>query len=261
MKLCAYVINLDRDQERWAFVEKSFATTSLLLCRISAVDGRMLKLSLPDFHAKKFQLFHGRLPNVYELACFLSHLKALRTFLESGEEHALICEDDLVLQPELEEVLKSLLRHSSAWNVVRLAGLKSKGAVAVAKLNASYSLCVQMDRLKGGGAYFVDRKAAEIFVRELYPMWLPWDHAFDREWGYGLKALSVRPFPISQTKEHFPSTIQIHSKPKLPTWQRVLTTYPYQALNELQRYFFRGKAVVEWKTLLNKSATLVEVKS
>ncbi|MBX9742781.1 MAG: glycosyltransferase family 25 protein [Chthoniobacterales bacterium] len=253
-QLHAYVINLDRAHERWAFVEESFATTHLIVHRIPAIDGRTLTLASPDFHAKKFQLLHGRLPNIYELACSLSHLKALQTFLESGQEHALICEDDLVLQPELEEILAGALKYASAWNILRLTGLKSGAAIAVCKLTTYYSLCVQMNRLKGGGAYLLDRKAAEIFVKKLYPMWLPWDHAFDREWVYGLKALSVLPFPISQTKERFPSTIQTNSKPKLPTWQRVLTTYPYQALNELQRYFFRGKAVLTWKlgSVINK---------
>lgn len=33
-----------------------------------------------------------------EMACFASHLKAIRTFLEEGGEEALICEDDIMLR-------------------------------------------------------------------------------------------------------------------------------------------------------------------
>ena len=245
--LSAYIINLDRAPERWVSMTQQFAATTITPCRVSAIDGKRLVLPSPDFDARRFRLFHGRVLNIFELACYLSHLKALQAFLESDAEHALICEDDLFLQPALEDVLTAAFEDASSWNILRLTGLGSGVAIPVRKLTDHYSLCLQLGRLKGAGAYLVDRKAAALFVRKLLPMWLPWDHAFDREWVLGLKALSVSPFPISQTEEKFPSTIQKNSQPKLPSWQRGLTTYPYQAFNEVSRWLFRSVALLCWK--------------
>ena len=245
--LRAYVINLDRAPERWAHIERSFAKTAIGLSRVSAVDGKNLSLPSVAFDATRFRLFHGRILNIYELACYLSHLKAMEAFLESDAEHALICEDDIFLSDDLEEVITAALQHTSLWNILRLTGLRAGRAVPVKKLSGHYSLCLQLGRLKGAGAYLIDRKAAVIFVQKLLPMWLPWDHAMDREWVFGLRALSVAPFPISQTDEKFQSAIQENSQPRLSKLQRWLTTYPYQIFNEISRWLFRFSALVGLK--------------
>jgi glycosyl transferase, family 25 len=86
----------------------------------------------------------------------------------------------------------------------------------------------------------VDRRAAKAFVECLLPMWLPFDHAVDREWNFGLSAACILPFPASQTDHDFPSSIQKGKVRKLSTWRRCLTTYPYQAFNEVCRWVFRS---------------------
>ncbi|HLB34656.1 MAG: hypothetical protein A3F67_02805 [Verrucomicrobia bacterium RIFCSPHIGHO2_12_FULL_41_10] len=236
----AYIINLDRAPERWAHMKQSFETTKIEPCRVSAVDGKELSLPCNDFDERRFHLFHGRATNIYEVACYLSHIKAMNTFLETQEEYGLICEDDVFLKPDFELLLEEAIKASSSWNILRLTGLHPGKPLVVKKLTDAYELTVQMGRLKGAGAYLIDRKAAQVLVKKLLPMWLPWDHAIDREWFFGLRALSVKPFPISQTEEQFQSAIQGNSKPKLSSWRRYLTTYPYQAMNELSRWCFRA---------------------
>jgi hypothetical protein len=75
-------------------------------------------------------------------------------------------------------------------------------------LGRGYDLCVNFARLKGAGAYVLDRRAARAFATGLLPMWLPFDHAIDREWAFGLRAAYVQPFPISQVEKRFRSSIQ-----------------------------------------------------
>ena len=110
----------------------------------------------------------------------------------------------------------------------------------MAKLHGEYFLSVRIARLKGAGAYLVDRKAAAAFVTGLRPMWLPYDHAIDREWFFGLAAAEVTPFPISQTEKLFDSSIQGSSRARLSRWRRWSGTYPYQAFNEVTRWIFRA---------------------
>lgn len=245
----AYIINLDRVPERWEHMSTTFAKVDIPVVRVSAIDGKQLQLPCASFDDKKFRNFHGRNINIFEVACYLSHLKAIELFLESDDEISMICEDDLFLKPRASEVIKAALAKRSLWNILRLTGLRKGKACRVQHLTSDHFLTVHLGRLKGAGAYLIDRKAASILVKKLLPMWLPWDHAIDREWNFGLKALAVAPFPISQTEEKFESAIQTLSQPKLPTWRRCLTTYPYQALNELLRWGARGAYFLKLKVL------------
>jgi len=243
----AYIINLDRAPERWEHISKAFTAVDIPITRVPAIDGNQLVFPHVDFNKKKFQRFHGRAINIYEVACYLSHLKALKVFLESNDEVAMICEDDLFLKKECKEVVEAALASSSHWNILRLSGLRKGKACCVQQLTPNYFLTLHLSRLKGAGACLIDRKAASVLVKELVPMWLPWDHAIDREWNFGLKALAVAPFPVSQTEEKFESAIQKMSQPKLSTFQRCLTTYPYQALNEFMRWVVRGSYFLKLK--------------
>lgn len=236
----AYVINLDTASERWEHMKQAFADTPFSLERVPAVAGKELRLPMSEFDEEKFRRCHGRLTNIFEVACYLSHIKAMRAFLDSGQSHAIICEDDLYPKKEAPEVIARLMKTAGFWNVARLTGLSPGTPWKVTTLGTGYSLNVQMGRLKGCGAYILDRKTAAAWVERLLPMWLPWDHAADREWPFGLHAVSVSPFPISQTEEVFASGIQGNSQPRLPSKERWKSTYPYQIGNEISRWIHRG---------------------
>ncbi len=243
----AYILNLAAAQDRWAALSGAFEQIGFPVVRVPAVEGAALVMPIPEYAEGRYRWFHGRPTNVREVGCYLSHVSACRAFLETPDEHGLICEDDLVLGADFSAVLDDALRWRSSWNILRLTGLSAGHAVPVKALGGGYSLCVNFGRLKGAGAYVVDRAAAQAFVSHLLPMWLPWDHAFDREWFLGLRAVSAQPFPISQTDSGFKSSIQGSSRRPLPSWRRWFTTHPYQAGNEVTRWLFRGVSFLNWK--------------
>lgn len=245
----AFIINLDAAADRWAFILESFARSQLVLCRVPAIDKTAVKLSDPRYSEKLYRCFHGRTPSVRELACYLSHLKAIETFLATGDEHALIGEDDLVLRPEFDAALEAAVKYARYWNILRVTGLTPGHPAPLVRLCGDYSLCVNLSRLKGAGAYVIDRAAAAAFLARLLPMRLPFDHAFDREWVMGLRAMYISPFPASQSESPFLSSVQPGTYPKLSRTRRWLTTYPYQASNEMTRWFFRGGAYLRFKLL------------
>jgi glycosyl transferase family 25 len=236
----AFVINLESAPERWVHMQQVFEGTPFQLERVAAISGRELRLPIPEFNEERFRAMHGRGVNIFEVACYLSHLKAISAFLQTSESHALFCEDDLHPKADVDALLTSLMKTSFAWNIARVTGLTGGTPFPVVSLAGGYALTVQMGRLKGCGAYILDRKAAEAMSTGLLPMWLPWDHAADREWPLGLKAVSVEPFPISQTEEQFVSAIQGNSQPRLSSRDRWKTTYPYQIRNEIARWIHRG---------------------
>ena len=132
----AFVINLDAATEHWEFVEKSFAQTEVVLQRVPAIDIKHLTFPHRDYAEDRYRLLHGRTPNRRELACYLSHLKAIETFLATGDSHAIIGEDDIVLRPELDAVLEAALRHAPDWNILRLSGLSMGHPLRIARLMA-----------------------------------------------------------------------------------------------------------------------------
>lgn len=248
----AFIINLESASDRWAFVENSFARSQCIRCRVSAIDGKQLSLPHAQYSETFYRWFHGRTSNPRELACYLSHLRAMETFLATDEPYGLIAEDDLVLRPEFDALIALALQHSCSWNILRLAGLSPGHPAPIARLQNGYSLCVTMGRLKGTGAYLLDRRAARTLLARLLPMRLPFDHALDREWFWGLRAASISPFPASQTESDFLSSVQPGIYPKLSRWRRYLTTYPYQAFNEIARWAFRSSHYLQDKLVCTR---------
>lgn len=86
-----YWINLDSDVERKEKAEELFDFYEIANTRISGFDGRKEDLSV---------YLDGNFPggmSQTEMGCTLSHLKALRYFLENtDEEVAIVCEDDII---------------------------------------------------------------------------------------------------------------------------------------------------------------------
>ena len=85
-----YVINLDRCPDRWSDMESCYDKTTLH--RISAYDGNKLK-SYDDIKLMSENIHNV---SVYELACSLSHLKAIQMAFENGESGAFFLEDDVI---------------------------------------------------------------------------------------------------------------------------------------------------------------------
>ena len=243
----AFIINLDSATDRWAFTEAAFAGSQFSLFRVPAIEGATFKLPHAQYAEGLYRWFHGRTPNLRELGCYLSHLKAVEAFLATDEKHGLIGEDDLVLRPDFDAAIEAALQYSSAWNILRVTGLGRGRPVRLARLFGDYSLCVSLGRLKGAGAYVIDRVAATALLAGLLPMRLPYDHAFDREWFLGLRAAYITPFPASQSESDFLSSVQPGIYPKLSPARRWLTTYPYQVCNEMARWLFRGSHYLRFK--------------
>jgi glycosyl transferase, family 25 len=235
----AYVINLESATKRWSHIQSVFPKLDISFFRVPAIEGKTLRLEPSDYSESWYRCLHGRETNPPEVGCYLSHLKALRGFLETGAELALICEDDIMPGTDLTTVLSRALACRRFWNVLRLSGLSEGWPLKVTRLCGDYWLCINVARIKGSGAYVVDRKAARVFTTRLLPMMLPYDHAIDREWFHGLTAACILPFPIIQRQKRFGSSIQTYAQAKLPLFRRWLTTYPYQAFNEITRWICR----------------------
>jgi glycosyl transferase family 25 len=236
-KWAAYVINLDRDPDRWRHVSAQLSSAGIPFERIAAVDGRNLTFPIPEFSKRSYALLHGRQVNPFEVGCYLSHLAAMDRFLASGDECGLILEDDLNISEDLPAIVDAARAFAADWDIVRLSTVNRDRWRPVIDIGNGYALGVAVTREKGSGAYLLSRRSAMVMRRRLVPMRLAYDIAFDLEFFWGLRALGVTPIPVQQ-KTHFKTQIQ-HKVRYLPGW-RYLTVFPYRVGLESSRFVCRA---------------------
>ncbi|MDC1424840.1 glycosyltransferase family 25 protein [Oceanospirillaceae bacterium] len=96
--LNTYVINLERSIDRWQYIHKHLSDLGIVHQRVDAIDAQLntLEKSGYDVVRNKNEYF-APLKNT-EIACYLSHIKALKQFLNnSSVEYVLVLEDDVEL--------------------------------------------------------------------------------------------------------------------------------------------------------------------
>ena len=232
--LATFVINLERSPERLVAMGERLRTLGLPWRRIVAVDGAALPTWPPgSVDEAGYARWHGKPVAAPEVGCYLSHLKALRTFLDTGATHLLLLEDDALPGPSTREVLEALLRCHAAWDVVKLTGFHRGSPLSVASLVPGHRLAVPFSRQGNTAAVLYSRPAAESAVRALVPMRLPFDHALERPWVFGHRLRVVTPSPV-HAKDGSPSTIS-GARTRKFGWAQRLPTHAFRLRNEAQR--------------------------
>ena len=197
IELQTYVINLDRSKDRLDAITRQLGEIGLPFSRIPAVDGKQASPEqMACIDEQSYQRKHGKPSLPGELGCYLSHVKAIQTFLYSDAPFALILEDDAIFGEGFVDAVHELMRHPKKWDMVKLSGVHSGTPVAVLTLNSKYDLAVMFSKCTCSSAYLINRKAAQAYSEKLLPMTLPYDHEFDLGWKYQIQVRAVSPFPV-----------------------------------------------------------------
>jgi len=191
-----YVINLDRDAERLASIRANLGGLGLSFERLPAVIGKEVPgweklVDLPAY------AWRNRMdtPRAGEVGCYLSHLKAMETFLLTEAPWCVILEDDVEVLPACADVLRSLAEKND-WDLVKLFNFHSGMPVKKRELVGGHHLVVHLTRTTSSAAYVVNRRAAETLLKSMRPISEQVDHALDRPWETGLRTRGIRPMPI-----------------------------------------------------------------
>jgi glycosyl transferase family 25 len=188
-----FVINLDRDTARLESVSRELERAGMPFTRVPAVPGaeRLGEPGLVDLAA-----YRGRnradSPRGGELGCYLSHIRALETFLATGAPMGVILEDDARLLPGFAEVVRSLGERDD-WDLAKLYHFHRGLPVRGRPLAAGRHLCLNLLLTTSTAAYAVNRRAAATLAGALLPMREQIDHAQDRPWESGLRVRAVVP--------------------------------------------------------------------
>ncbi len=206
-----YAINLDRSPERWRALAEAFSPLPYALRRVPALDARLQPQAVLDMRGLSialppaglgYSMVRGREYVLVQEACFASHLVALRCFLASRHDLALILEDDAVPGPRTASVLEALCSLDAPFDVVRLEAIRLSGsrpAVRVASLGGD-TLVRSLKPSSGSAAYVVTRRAAERLIAAAGRKLLPFDDYLANPALHGCDVGYVSPLPIRQAE-------------------------------------------------------------
>lgn len=231
---CVLVINLDRSPQRLANMRERLAGWPWPWERLPAVDGSALaEWPAAEVDEAAYRRRHGRELPRGEVGCYLSHLRAMRRFLETGSEHLVLLEDDALPGPDFVPVVERLLERGADWDLVKLSGFHRCGPWTVAALTPHHRLAIPFARQGNTAALVMNRTAAARLLQALQPMSLPYDHALERPWTCGLRLRVVVPPPCA-AGDDTGTTVAMHSTRKLAGVNR-LWTHGFRLRNELAR--------------------------
>ena len=208
--LVIYVINLDRSQDRWLAMVARLETLGLVAIRMSAVDA---KTEVDEMRRRRgfpapegdriFQMnAEGRRYLIGEEACFQSHLKAQALFLQTGEQVALILEDDAEMAPDFAETIRSIVAAAPLWDAVRLESAGRRGtrrALKIADLPGGRMLVGSLRPCSGSSGYLITRWGAERFIAAAKGVFEPVDTYLSSVGKHGLRMLDCAPSPLRQS--------------------------------------------------------------
>lgn len=198
-----FLINLDKSTKRLENITPMLNGLPIKTYRVQAVEGDSLATheveDLVDMH--KFNEYRGRFPKKGEIGCSLSHYKALKQFLASSLSFALILEDDVLFDPtQLTQILEKAIAHRKHWDVLAMQ-LNHRGLpVKTMDLDNQYRIVRYYGSVVESGAYLLNRKAAEAYINYFFPIKLPYDYFYTREWEMGIKFRGVEPRPVIQSE-------------------------------------------------------------
>lgn len=179
MKYRAFVINLDGSEGRMSSIKSSLDMQMIPFSRVSAVDGRGLSPDLFDeYHDSKSKKYYGRALSGAEVACYLSHIKALKLFLESDADVGIIFEDDVKIDENFKEVfldsVDKILYKNKNWGFIHFRPRRHRYKSFVSNvLDRKIYQLHEFPVHTGGIAY--SRAGAKLAIGGSNTVYAPWD--------------------------------------------------------------------------------------
>src|SRR5688572_13722755 len=119
-----FVINLERSPDRLRSAAHQLDIAGLAWQRVAAVDSRAVEDAAQEDNRELFARNIGRDISSSEIALYLSHIKAIESFLASKARFGVIFEDDLAIKDitAFKDVIRELVRRDNRWDIVKLSG-------------------------------------------------------------------------------------------------------------------------------------------
>lgn len=213
----AFVINLDKNPERLAFMQEQFRRLGMDVERFPAVYGKALtKEELRRHHSRvRSYIALQRKMEPPKVAVALSHSGVYQTIIDRNLPYALVLEDDVVMAPGFPEALARAEKFvdPSRPQVISFNGYDVGDAATCAPEIREVS------KMWCADAYVVTRPAAERIRHANYPVLTSADSFKRYHRRHGVELYRVLPATIRQDNERFATENQ--ESPKAPWYLRL----------------------------------------
>lgn len=156
-----YLINLDRSTDRLAVMNERMSAIGITAERVSGVEGAKLDLKSENIAVPNYK--YPRSLTLGEIGCFLSHRKCWEKFVQSGDEWALILEDDCIFHKAASRYLTTIDWIPSGCQLVHFYYAKSATVYSdktIKLADGNYLYRTKISLPVGAYAYFISREAA-----------------------------------------------------------------------------------------------------
>ena len=207
---------------------------------IEAVAGQNLsERERADYDRKKRSKFFARELTDNEIACIVSHRKALQTFLESDADYGVILEDDTELRPHFITAIQEATEHWHGWEVAKLYTnegslypLMKPEDAAAARANAGVEAVLPRKIMWNAMGFLYSHSGAQKVLDGMQHFWRP----ADPQIGLILltrriPTLGISPSPIVASTLNEVSTIDPKSSGE-ERWQNI----PRRSVMQYLRY-------------------------
>ena len=228
-----YVVNLARSSERWLRIHNHLDRFQLDHERVDAVDAQEF-VSIPADYLvdRNKQCFFSPLKNS-EIACYMSHLKALKQFLSNPDvAYAVILEDDVEFIKQPNAVIESIINQMDSSGVVKLYNKRNELCFGREQLQDEFSRVAPVRVPLGFQAQLWSRAAAHEFIEQCKKFYRPVDVDMQYKWQFYFSLTLVQPNLVRElSAEVGGSTISL-VKSKI-SWKKIQL--------EIRRPLFRLK--------------------
>ena len=220
LMLTTYVINLAGSDQRWDATSSRLKELGVPFERFEAVDGRVNPHPLFSRYDDKLrEKYRRKALSGGELGCFASHFLLWEKCLELNKP-IVVLEDDLIINPSLNEALTIAEQQIDSLRYLRLAGTYPKPKTY--KKIKSLGQFDLVDHIRGPAgtlAYVISPSAASALINHAEKWFIAVDDFMDHYWWHGVDCYSLMPFPV-EVAENDSDIVRV-VKAKQPLWKKL----------------------------------------
>lgn len=238
-ELHCLIITLDTQADNSQKLKKNLNDQGLSCDFFPAVDGRH---GLPQLNSGERLLPHltlirsrKSLSNT-EVACYLSHYRAVKNAYNQGAEYVCVMEDDIILEDNFGSTIQELMKEN--LEMVRLMALKIRRRKEIKKLTSAVTLTRPERGTLGAQAYLMNRSGMNKLLKYAANIYEPIDVVFDHFYLFDLKSYLIEPH-VAHELVH-PTTVIKTPSPdaRPPNFFHVLAFHPVKLIFSLRRHWY-----------------------
>lgn len=216
-----FVINLKKSTDRREKIKEEFRTKGIDFTFFDAIDGRESPHFIYDDYdlKKRLWLTSGKYPLLGELGCYASHYLLWLKCIELNHP-IIICEDDIELNENANEIIKTAFKQVKEYGFLRLESLmnESENESYLVSTKDGYSIRLIKNNSDGFRSYAINPQAAAKLIKHRWC--LPVDCFVGANYLHGQFSYQLSPTLVIEHGK-YESTIQIEDdKNKTPLYRK-----------------------------------------